>query len=92
MLVRDLGNGFDVEDVAAGIGDGFAIQALGFRGDGFLDLARKMARHSVTEARRAVMGLRASTLLCAGGVLAIPTESSYGLGADPLKDVRASSV
>lgn len=28
----------------------------------FLDLARKMARHSVTEARRAVMGLRASAL------------------------------
>ncbi len=29
---------------------------------GFLDLARKMARHSVTEARRSVMGLRASAL------------------------------
>lgn len=28
----------------------------------FLDLARKMARHSLTEARRAVMGLRASAL------------------------------
>ncbi len=38
MLVRDLRDRFDVEHIAAGIADGLAIEAPGFRCDGLAEV------------------------------------------------------
>ena len=61
----------------------------------FLDIARRMARHSLTEARRSVMDLRASAL--DGQDLAAALESgtrlwTAGSGVDVAVDVAGASV
>ena len=38
MLMRDFGHGFDIENVAAGVGDGLAIDAAGAGRDGLAEI------------------------------------------------------
>ena len=40
VLVGDFGDGFDIENVAARVADGFAVEQLGFGRDGFAEIFR----------------------------------------------------